>query len=369
MSLKKAFLALTLGFLAIALVLGSVVFVGCIILQQQFEGNAVVVEMGGEVTASVVEHDADVVWKTGVLSVVQIAVPVLLVIGSMVAADIVFYRVKLKGPLRQLEDGSKRILEGELDFHMTPLSEDELGRLTGSFDEMRSALLEYNREMWRQAEERKRLNAAFSHDLRNPVTVLKGQINLLGKQVSDNDKLHENITMMGDYVNRVEGYVEAMSKAGRLEELPFSPSQHQFETLANDMEKASQHLAEKAGKKLVFSATGQGEVRVDSSLLFNVTENLTANALRYAQSQVVIELLQQEGTLLLAIQDDGHGFPQSILHEGAKPFLRGENQDTTTHFGMGLYICRLLCEKHGGALKLDNNERGALVVAVLSTDI
>lgn len=53
--------------------------------------------------------------------------------------------------------------------------EDELGKLCASFEKMRQALQESNDEMWRQMEERNRLNAAFSHDLRTPLTVLKGQ--------------------------------------------------------------------------------------------------------------------------------------------------------------------------------------------------
>ena len=72
---------------------------------------------------------------------------------------------------------------------------------------MRAELLKANQELWEQAEERKRLNAAFSHDLRNPVTVLKGTIKLI-RQGKEDGQAFERLE---DYVLRIENYVEAMS--------------------------------------------------------------------------------------------------------------------------------------------------------------
>lgn len=89
-----------------------------------------------------------------------------------------------------------KIAENNLDFKIIYDKEDELGKLCVSFEKMRQALQESNEEMWRQMEERKRLNAAFAHDLRTPLTVLKGQSELLrnmqpkmtAEKVSDNLK-------------------------------------------------------------------------------------------------------------------------------------------------------------------------------------
>lgn len=63
-------------------------------------------------------------------------------------------------------------------------SDDELGQLCAAFETMRKELLKSNQELWRQAEERKRLNAVSSHDLRNPITVLKGTVKLLRQALS-----------------------------------------------------------------------------------------------------------------------------------------------------------------------------------------
>lgn len=64
------------------------------------------------------------------------------------------------------------------------------------------------------------------------------------------------------------------------------------------------------------------------------------------------------------ITDDGNGFSSTIIKNGIQPFQKG-NEDTD-HFGMGLYICKLLCQKHGGDLKINNGAKGAIVSATLT---
>jgi K+-sensing histidine kinase KdpD len=105
-------------------------------------------------------------------------------------------------------------------------------------------------------------------------------------------------------------------------------------------------------------------VWLDKAMVFNVAENLITNAVRFAKTKIQISLKLDKETLILSVQDDGSGFPQAILRKGAEPFLRGdEGNDHSPHFGMGLYVCRLLCEKHNGSLQLQNTQDGALAKA------
>ncbi|NLT15786.1 MAG: HAMP domain-containing protein, partial [Clostridiales bacterium] len=97
----------------------------------------------------------------------------------VIAAALLFYRNKLKKPLLLLADASDRISKNDLDFSVDYKSRDEMGRLCGSFEKMRTALEENNKSMWHAMEERRRLNAAFSHDLRTPLTVLRGYTDFL----------------------------------------------------------------------------------------------------------------------------------------------------------------------------------------------
>ena len=109
------------------------------------------------------------------LGIIQIVSCIVLPMGGLALSGILYYHIKLKQPISTLRNGISRIRNHDLDFSMPVHSDDELGQLCTAFDTMREELLKSNQELWRQAEERKRLNAAFSHDLRNPITVLKGR--------------------------------------------------------------------------------------------------------------------------------------------------------------------------------------------------
>ena len=135
--------------------------------------------------------------------------------GAAILCAIWFYRRKLKQPLQILDNASARIAADQLDFTVAYDSKDEMGRLCTSFEKMRSALWENQRTMWRQMEERSRLNAAFSHDMRTPLTVLKGHtgmlLSALPKGAVTRDEVMEEIGTMAHHIDRLENYVDAMT--------------------------------------------------------------------------------------------------------------------------------------------------------------
>ncbi len=370
MSLKKAFFCLTLLFLLIALIFSVFSIAGVSKLLQQY-GASVEIKIGGSnggIPSSQTTGDASILLGH-VLGILQFALPVLFVVAGLLSADLVFYRIKLKKPLAGLQAGAERIMKNDLDFSIQSVSRDELGELCGAFEKMRFELLKNNRELWRQMEERKRLNAAFSHDLRNPVTVLKGSAKILKKGLSNGtltaQSTQDSIALLEEYTGRVESYIEAMSSVQRLEELQCSSKNISLETVQKELADCIRLLTMDTDIKIEGQfEDGQRNVYIDKAIVFNVAENLIVNAVRYAKAKIRVSLLLDAETLVLSVQDDGPGFPQAILQKGAAPFLRGEEGNgQSSHFGMGLYICRLLCEKHHGSLKLQNTMHGALATA------
>lgn len=148
----------------------------------------------------------------------------------------------MKQPIAALRSGITRIQNHDLDFCLPVRSDDELGQLCAAFDTMRGELLKSNQELWRQAEERKRLNAAFSHDLRNPITVLKGTVKLLRQGTAD----EQAIDRLENYTVRIEQYVEAMSSIQRLEQMPVRISECPYALLRAELEDTAKLLAGEA---------------------------------------------------------------------------------------------------------------------------
>ena len=383
MSLKKSFFAIITASLIVAIVL-SVLFSGlCNVLIDHFDlyitvpieesnldnsqaidpDNSAVVITGEGGTQTAYHYTYKVEPWYSILSLLQITMPVVFIIVALIYADIIFYRLKLKRPIAILRDSAERIQKQDLDFEITGYASDELGELCSAFEIMRKILLSNNRELWWQAEERKRLNVAFSHDLRNPVTVLKGAAKLLQKGIENNslnaDNGKEPVELICQYVGRIEHYVEIMTSAQKLEELECKRLIYNKDEIQSELQSSLTILAETSGKEIKITHFGTAEqVHIDKQFVYNTAENLISNALRYAENKVSVEITYQEKRMILTICDDGNGYPATILRKGIIPFSRDEMSDSE-HFGMGLYICKLLCEKHGGSLTIENMEHGA----------
>ncbi len=368
MNLKKALFAITFINITIALFLSLLSVWGCVILRSQLAPSGVVVEIQSDsaVMKQLQEGTTQAAAIYEIISVIQMILPILIYIGALFVTASMFYRLKLKEPLALLIKGASRIIENDLDFTIEAKSQDELGQLCIAFETMRKTLMDNNRELWRQTEERKRLNAAFSHDLRNPITVLKGSAKLAKKCVADGsaEQIADNLSRMESYISRIERYVETMSSIQKLEEIPIKQEQVQWDNLISELEKIITFVGADSSKRINFiSSTFSESFLIDKSILFQITENLISNAVRFAEQNIDVSCSLTETMLKLSVTDDGCGFPAALIKNGIQPFQKGS--EDTEHFGMGLYICNLLCQRHGGSISIQNNEIGATVSATL----
>ena len=298
----------------------------------------------------------------------QLILPFSIAVSMPILAALIFYQIKLKTPLSQLNMGAKRMKDNDLDFELKFSSQDELGQLCESFEPMRVELRKSNQALWQQMEERKRLNAAFAHDLRNPVTVLKGSATLLEKGLQQGnltlESAGESISLIAQYTERIEGYIGAMTSAQKLDELIISPQVVDWSLLAKELKNSLSILSVAVGKKIQFCYNSESrEIWVDKYLVHNVAENLISNGLRYSKHEVMVEMTCDDEKVVLCVRDDGAGFSSAILSKGVAPFLRDDPSRHGENFGMGLYICQLLCKKHSGTLTLANDAGGAKVTA------
>ncbi|MEM1486224.1 HAMP domain-containing sensor histidine kinase [Oscillospiraceae bacterium PP1C4] len=377
-SLKQSFFIISILFLCIGLILSILSFNLCGNLSSKigaFPKYEISLDENGEMVSSdytnidaAAENDGMRSTQMALLNTLQFALPVFFVVLSLVLADITFYQIKLKKPLAILKSSAERIQEQDLDFEIEKCADDEIGLLCSAFEKMRIELLNNNRELWWQMEERKRLNAAFSHDLRNPVTVLKGSAKLTKQGIKNGkatpEQLIENLTRIEDYTSRIEHYVETMSNVQRLEQVPLQKKNIDWNSLTADLESTIRLIGLDNSKQISFEADPNDKmVLLDKSILFQIVENLVSNALRFAKHAIRCSCVISENKLKLTVADDGCGFSSVLLKNGIQPFQKGSEE--AEHFGMGLYICDLLCQKHGGNLEIANHKTGATVSAIL----
>ena len=279
----------------------------------------------------------------------------------IIAAALLFYRNRLKKPLAELRTASEKIANNDLDFSIDYDNNDELGQLCASFEIMRTTLADNFSKMWRQVEERKALNTAFAHDLRTPLTVLKGYNEML--QASDNSQTRETAATMGKHISRMESYVSSMSNLRRMEDTQPEYKLIDLQTVASSLYDSAKIVCAKNGKKLILqNDIPVSRLSIDGSFVSQVCNNLISNAVRYARTSVTISFALRDNGLLLSVSDDGKGFDKSGLQKATSPYYT-EESNHSEHFGLGLYICKLLCEHHNGYLKIENTTTGAKVSA------
>lgn len=297
----------------------------------------------------------------------MVGLPVFYIAVGIGASAAVYYRKKLREPITQLQNGVERIQEDNLDFHIEYDGDDELGRLCCSMEKMRRELRQKHKALWESLEQRKLLNASVSHDLRTPITVLKGYLDYLEKNIPQDklteDMLFDTVSSMQGAVNRLELYVESVRDIEKIENIEIEKRSENVKLLLNELRSNVRQLAR--NKEIIISNDiTVDKIQIDKGVFFRILENLLQNALRYAEKQVSINLSHKKDFLILTVKDDGKGFSAADLEKATTVFY--SNDKEKQHFGIGLSVCKILCEKHGGLLYVGNQkEKGACVTAKL----
>ena len=104
------------------------------------------------------------------------------------------------------------------------------------------------------------------------------------------------------------------------------------------------------------------QLSFDSSFILQVCNNLISNAVRYAKTTVTLSFSLQDNFFVLSVSDDGKGVDKNSLRKATAPYYTEETRHSE-HFGLGLYICKLLFEQHGGYLKINNISTGLKLTA------
>jgi len=301
------------------------------------------------------------------LEILTVFLPFLFSCTGIWVAGSVFYSRKLKEPFRLLNDGIAHIENGDLDFSLEYLQQDELGDLCRAFETMRQKVLENNIEMWSMAEERRKLNASVAHDLRTPVTVIKGYseylMNHLETDCVSQEKRKEILSYIQNAAGRLEAYAESVHHIHMLEHLNLEYRETDLTRLSAEITSALKVIEEKEGKTISISSRLPKEnVSISVVAVFRILENIVQNACYYSKKRVSVELVKKGEYLEITVIDDGDGFSEKSLSKAFAPYYKGAEKED--HYGMGLAICKILSRKHGGDIFLSNNGDGGAKVFV-----
>lgn len=264
-------------------------------------------------------------------------------------------------PVRELAAGTRALAAGDYGRRVGDKRRDELGALAQDFNHL-AVTLEQHRDA------RRRWGADIAHELRTPLSVLRGEIQALQdgiRKVTPEalNSLHTECERLGSLIEDL--YELALADAGAMEYRFASVDLAQLlrETLA-----ALDHSFTDAGLALEVDISEVPAIRGDSRRLEQLLDNLLANARRYtdAPGRVRVELGMRNGQVRLRIEDSAPGVPQASLPLIFDRLYRvdASRNRAAGGAGLGLAICRAIVQAHEGRIDASHSKLGGLCIDV-----
>ncbi len=266
-------------------------------------------------------------------------------------------------PIDVITNTARDISEHDLSRRLRlDLPDDEFGRLARTFDEM-IARLEAAFERQRQ------FTADASHELRTPVTVVKGQVEVALQRPRSPEAYRQTLRAVNEQVDRMTRMIRGLLLLAR-SDVGALPLRRELVDPPELLQNVYDQLAPAAAAKaLVLRVECEGAMPIDGDedLLLNLLLNLADNAVKYtATGEVVLGCRCDGEHVHLFVRDTGPGIPEQ---DRARIFERFHRVDSARGmaggFGLGLGIARWIAEAHGGRLTLDTSPAGSTFTATL----
>jgi signal transduction histidine kinase len=266
---------------------------------------------------------------------------VVLYAGLALAAVILFINYlmvnKMLDPVRLLRKGAERIRQGDLGYRVKSNRQDELGELTDSINHMADSLQS-------MLEAKRQLLMAISHELRTPITRAKLRMEFM-EDTKEKTQLKEDI-------NEIDLLISDLLEAERLnnEHAVLAPEVSKLADFIHSIVNQFEHY--KGG--LTVEAPNEDQLfEFDKLRIRLLLTNLLNNAIRHGEENPILVKVSFGKELgIIEVIDNGEGVSEDHLSQISEPFYRADSarQRNTGGFGLGLYLCRLIAQAHGGHL-------------------
>jgi signal transduction histidine kinase len=212
---------------------------------------------------------------------------------------------------------------------------------------------------------KQRLAALMVHELRNPLTALSGNLELLREELAGQAVSPVAAESLGDCVNlvaRIQSLVATILDVDELEDgvLRAHRTQVDLDVMIRQVIASIDRALRSRGLRIEWGVPAGLTFSVDPSLFARVLENLLDNAVRYASrgGRVAIHAEQAAGGLVLAIGNDGPAIADAERAAIFGRYHRVEARRAAARVGrgLGLYFCRLAIEAHNGAITVESRE-------------
>ncbi|ASF38386.1 two-component sensor histidine kinase [Halobacillus halophilus] len=265
-------------------------------------------------------------------------------------------------PLKEIYAATEEVKEGNLDYPIQYRRKDEIGKFIRGFNTMRTHLKQSQEKEEQFKEDRKQLIANISHDLRTPLSSIKGYVEGLQDGVAQTDEMQEKyFRVIRQKTDQLDHLIEDLFQFSKLDlrQLPldqqFVDSRVFFQSLLDDAveDGKSKNVCIDVPRQIPSVTLSLDPVRITQ-----VMNNLTENAVRYGADSIVIStrIDHDESNFTISVKDNGEGMEKEELTKIFSRFYRAEKSRSRESggTGLGLAIVKSIIEQHGGSLWADS---------------
>ena len=255
-------------------------------------------------------------------------------------------------PIQRLSAGARQIAAGNYDVQISVVHRDEIGQLAADFNHMAA-------EVKRSAQLEKDILANVSHDLRTPLTLIKGYAETVRDLTDPGSEKHtEQCNIIVDETDRLSALVNSVMELSKVQNGSEKPNLIDFDMGELCFEVAGRYdaLCDQNGWQLKLEADQAAPVRADPAMMERVLHNLLGNAFHHigADGVVALRVLPLKEGCRVEVEDHGPGIPPEDLPYIFDRYYRARQDAGKTGTGLGLSITKAILQQHGFAFGVDS---------------
>lgn len=265
-------------------------------------------------------------------------------------------------PIREMKDAAQQIAKGDFSRKVRIKSKDELGELAKSLNTMADELQQKMENLKRMDRIRTDFVANVSHELKTPLTLIKGYIETLeDKAITDKEKMHRFISIAKKHVDRLENIINDLLRLSELE-----LSRNCVEKTGCDLRGLIDEVAlgfghALAAKQQTLDINVQGNnfnIEADREKVEQVFVNLIDNAIKYTKEggRIEVRLAEQDGSIIVTVEDNGIGIAKEHIDRVFERFYRVDKARSRElgGTGLGLGIAKHIVLAHNGQIRIES---------------
>lgn len=290
---------------------------------------------------------------------IMIGVDILGAIAIIVLPSISFGK-KIRRKMQPLLNAIDKTKDQDLEYEVSYSGIKELDDCISSIDDMRSALKTSLEQQWKMEQDKNRQMSALAHDIKTPLTVVRGNSELLAEtELTEQQRINvryitDSALQIQDYVQKLIDVTKSMDDGQNIME------EVATEKIVSDIRKQAAGLAEVYGIKIDWKEEWHNKtVNVVKDQIVRAVLNIIQNAVEHTKKggTISVSIKDADGRLTFTVEDTGDGFTREALLHGTEQFFMGDaSRSGEAHYGIGLFFAKSVAKRHGGDIILTNSQ-------------